>query len=253
MTITQAVLLGLLCWFTQSNWLGGTIFTQVAIKPLVAAFFCGLVMGDMQSAMIVGASLQAVYIGAVAVGGVESMPSINLIQWFAIPAAMVAGAGVEVCITLALALSAINTPLTQIERNVVKVPMVHLQDHLCQKGNLKVAKWMPAISMLYNLVVDMVLIVGLCMIGTDAVVAIVGMLPTAVTDVLQIFNSILPLLGFCMLLMSLIKNNFQFIYFVFGFMLYQCMGLSLISITIFAACIAYVQYVSSGKKGDTAQ
>lgn len=248
MTLVQALLLGFTCWFTQSNLLGGVTFSQIANKPLVAAFFCGLIMGDMKSAMIVGAALQAIYIGAVAVGGVESMPSINMIQWFAIPAAIVSGGGVDVCVTLALALAVINTPLTQIERNIVMVPLVHLQDKLCSSGNLKVAEWMPMISQLYNLLVDMILITGLCLIGTDAVVAAVSVLPSWVTGILQVFNGLLPLLGFCMLLLSLIKKNYQLVFFVFGFMLYKCLGLSLIALTIFAVTIALLQFICTEKK-----
>lgn len=248
MTITQAILLGFLCWFTQSNFIGGTLFGQISIKPFVAAFFCGLVTGHMADAMIIGSALQAVYIGAVAVGGVESMPSINLIQWFAIPAAIYSGGGVEVCITLALALSAINTPLTQIERNIVKVPMVHLQDRLCKDGNMTVAMWMPTISTLYNFVVDMVLIGGLCLIGTDMVVSVVGLLPAAVTSILELFNGLLPLLGFCMLLLMMIKSKLQFVFLVFGFMLYKSAGMSLIAITIVACCIAYIQYLCTDMK-----
>lgn len=249
MSLTQALLLGFMCWLTQSNFIGGVAFTQIANKPLTAAFFIGLIMGDMQDAMIVGAALQAIYIGAVAVGGVESMPPINTVMWFAIPAAIVSGGGVDVCVTLALALAAINTPLIQIERNIVMVPLVHLQDRLCQSGNLKVAEWMPMISQIYNFVIDMVVITGLCLVGTDAVVASVAMLPAWITGVLQVFNSLLPLLGFCMLLLSLIKKNYQLVYFVFGFMLFKCAGLSLIAITIFGATIALMQFVAT--KGNT--
>lgn len=232
----------------QSNFLGGVTFTQIANKPLVCAFFCGLILGDMQSAMIIGSALQAVYIGAVAVGGVESMPDIMTVQWFAIPAAMLSGGGVDVVITLALALSAINTPLTQIERNIVKVPLVHLQDKLCQSGNLTVAEWMPMISMLYNLVVDVLVVGGLCLAGTDAVIAVVDKLPAAVTGVLQVFNNLLPMLGFCMLLQTLVKKKYQLVFFVFGFMLYECLGLSLIAITIFAATIAVIQYICTDRQ-----
>ncbi len=248
MTVFQALALGFVCWLVQSNFIGGVTFSQIANKPLVAAFFCGIILGDMKTAMIVGSALQAIYIGAVAVGGVESMPSIQIIQWFAIPAAMLSGGGVDVCITLALALSAINTPLTQIERNIVKVPMVHLQDKLCASGNLKVAEWMPQISMLYNLVIDVVVVGGLCLAGTDAVIAIVNALPAWVTGVLQVFNGLLPLLGFCMLLLSLVKKSYQLVFFVLGFMLYKSMGLSLISITIFAAAIAVLQFICTEKK-----
>ncbi len=252
MTVFKALMLGFVSWLLSCNLLGGTVLSQVTNKPLVAAFFCGLIMGDMKDAMIVGSVLQAMYIGAIAVGGIPSMPDINTVQWFAIPAVLVAGGTAETCVALAMALSVINTPLTQIERNIVKVPMVHLQDHCVETGNLKLAMWMPMISQLYNLAVNMFVITGLCLLGTDAVVAIVAMFPDFITGILQVFNGLLPLLGFSMLLMSLVKKNLQLVWLVFGFMLYKVMGLSLISVTIFACGLAYLQFICSGKEEEEA-
>lgn len=248
MTVVQALLLGFSAWLWCSNWIGGTILSQVALKPLFAAFICGVIMGDLRQAMIIGSALQAVYIGSIGIGGIESMPSIDIAEWFAIPAAMVAGGDAEVCVALAVALSAINTPLKQIERNVVKVPMVHLQDRLCEKGNLKVAKWLPMISQFYNLAIYMLVVSGLCLVGTEAVVAVVDVLPTALIGILQVFNGFLPLLGFSMLLLGLVKKKTQMIYFVFGFMLYKVLGLSLVSVTIFACTMAYMIFTCASNK-----
>lgn len=254
MTVLQAVLLGFFSWFLSSNLIGGTVFSQVSNKPLFAAFVCGVILGDMESAMIVGTVLQSMYIGAIAVGGVETMPSIDKVQYFAIPAAMISGGDATVCVTLALALSVINTPLTQIERNIVKVPMVHWQDHLVEKGNLKLAVWGPFwVSTIYDFAVKMILITGLCLAGTDAVVYVVNMLPEWVTEILEIFNGLLPLLGFSLLLLSLIHKYTQLIWFVFGFLLYEILGLSLVSVTLFALAIAYLQYTcQSAKKKEEA-
>ena len=81
MTVFQALLLAVASSiYGLPFWRGGFI-DQFTGKPLIVALIIGIVMGNIKQAMIIGSVLQAMYIGVIAVGGIQSMPSITRCIW----------------------------------------------------------------------------------------------------------------------------------------------------------------------------
>lgn len=60
-TLLFASLMGLYYWFARLR-LGYT-FSAMLLQPVVIAVFVGLLLGNMQTAMIIGAGMQLVYLG----------------------------------------------------------------------------------------------------------------------------------------------------------------------------------------------
>jgi len=87
-TVLQAILLGIASYAYNSGILGGWIFLNICSRPLTIAFAIGLIMGDMKTAMIIGCVIQALYLGATSIGGVQSMPAIGMSMFFGIPIAI---------------------------------------------------------------------------------------------------------------------------------------------------------------------
>ena len=77
-SVIQAILLGIGSFAFNAGILGGWVFLNIMARPLIIAFYIGLVMGDMTTAMIIGCTIQALYLGATSIGGVQSMPSIGM-------------------------------------------------------------------------------------------------------------------------------------------------------------------------------
>ena len=88
-TILQAVLLGLFCGIAKCcvpYTAGAFMFNTVIFNAVVV----GAVLGDMPQAMIIGASLQLIYLGVISAGG--NQPSDPcLAAYIAIPVAMASG------------------------------------------------------------------------------------------------------------------------------------------------------------------
>ena len=60
----QAALLGLFACLSSMPGLGGTSFGNYTLgRPLVAGLVVGLILGDIQTGIIVGAAIQVIYIG----------------------------------------------------------------------------------------------------------------------------------------------------------------------------------------------
>ena len=70
--------------------LGGTVFGNYTLgRPLVAGLIVGLIMGDVQTGIYLGAAIQVVYIALVTPGGTVSA-DVRAISYIGIPLSMVA-------------------------------------------------------------------------------------------------------------------------------------------------------------------
>ena len=94
MSIFQALLLALFGWMSSiySPVLMGSLGGWYTLgRPLVSGMVIGIILGDVQTGIIMGAAIQMLYIGLVTPGG--AMPAdVNFASWIGIPLAMVGGA-----------------------------------------------------------------------------------------------------------------------------------------------------------------
>lgn len=250
--IWQALLLGLFCWMSNSGLVYfGYIGSAIMQRPIVAAMICGIIMGDPTTAILIGCTIQAVYIGAANVAGVASLPVINMSVWFAIPVAMTVGGDValaaQTALAICLACGPVETALGQM-MNVPRQALLHVTDGIFRSGDLKKGSLAIYVGQQTLVFLQYALPVPiLCLLGQGAVVSAVSMLPDWLLGCLGSFTRLLPLLGFMILLAGLLKNNAQWILFVFGFALVKAAGLSVLTVTIIALAIAYVIFLCSGK------
>lgn len=248
MTIFQALLLGFIGWLVAGPFLGGMLQWWFK-KPLVSAFICGLVMGDMPTALTVGLTLQAMYLGFMTVGYVSSMPEIEMCQWFIIPICIVEGGNVEYAVLMAVAFGTVNTLLGQILKQLNLINL-HFSQSLIKKGKLKNGFFALYSAQIWDFLAYMIVVPTCGLLGSDVIVAFAASIPAWVSGILSTFVMILPLLGFGLLLIGLVEKKMQFVFLLLGFVMYKVMGLDIITITIIGAAIAYILFLGSGKKND---
>lgn len=255
-SVIQALLLGFGAYVTNSGIFFGWMFLNIMSRPLIICFLIGLIMGDMPSAMAAGVLIQGMYLGQTSIGGVSSMPQIGMSMWFGVPFAMIAGGSPEevaaLALTICLACSAIETPLKSLA-NVVKIAGLHQMDALIGKGKLKQGMWCAYIWQQGLTIVQVgIPVVLLCLMGQDIIVSLASTLPAWVGGCITTFTSLLRMLGFSLLMMSLLKHGSQWLLFLFGFALVKGMGISVLSLTFIALGIAYLVFLCTGEK-DPAQ
>lgn len=76
--LTQAILIGLVAMCVTFEWALGTC---LASRPIVTGVLIGLVMGDLQTGIIVGATLEMVFIGSVTIGAAVPPDVIPVVFW----------------------------------------------------------------------------------------------------------------------------------------------------------------------------
>lgn len=151
MNLFQALLLGLLGWMSSIYspvLIGGLAGWYTLGRPLISGFVIGIILGDVTQGIILGAAIQALYIGLVTPGG--SMPAdVNFAAWIGIPLAMVANVGTEYALTLAVPLSFLGVAVTYTVI-ALNIGFVHRQDALIEKGNLREAALVPVYGQITN-------------------------------------------------------------------------------------------------------
>ncbi len=71
--VFQAVILGIFACLASLPGMGGTTIGNYTLgRPLVGGLICGIILGNVQLGIIVGAAIQVVYIALVTPGGTVS-------------------------------------------------------------------------------------------------------------------------------------------------------------------------------------
>lgn len=249
MSIFQALLLALFGWMSSiySPVLCGGLGGWYTLgRPLVSGMVIGIIMGDVQTGIIMGAAIQMLYIGLVTPGG--AMPAdVNFASWIGIPLAMAAGAGTEFALALAVPLSTLGV-FAVYGLCAINLFFVHKQDAYIESGELDKAARIPVVGQITNIVLRFIPILVINYFGADLVAKLVEIMPVWLTDILQIFANMLPLVGFMLLMRTLVKKDLDLIYFVLGFILVSVANIGMIPIVIAALVIAYLKYQTSEKE-----
>ena len=217
-----AIVTGLWYWFA-AGLAGYTLFSTLK-SPLFIGFGLGLLWGDVTTGMIVGASIEMVYLGMVAAGG--NIPSDKcLAALIAIPVALQTGVNAEVAVSIAVPLGVIGV-------------LVHKADKYAEEGNTK-GIWRCAT--LYSLIFGFVLrfpIVFVCnLFGADLVQSLLDVIPQWLMNGLTVMGGILPALGFATTIFTIGKNKFLPM-FIIGFFMVQYFEIAITAAAIFGVCIA---------------
>ena len=132
LSIIQCSILAL---FAMLNTLIGALGTSYAwytmSRPIVASMFVGLVMGDVQTAIIVGTAIQVVYIALVTPGGTVSA-DLDAVCWIGIPLAVAAvkGSGLSAVEGTGLAVS-IAAAVGTVGTVFFYATAGHVDDNIC--------------------------------------------------------------------------------------------------------------------------
>ena len=137
MNLFQAILIALFGYLSSnySPWVFGQLGGWYTMgRPLVSGLIIGIILGDIQTGILMGAAVQTLYIGLVTPG--LSMPAdLNFAAWMGIPLAMVAGADTEYALGLSVPLSFLGVSLVYVVASV-NVFWVRKQEQWISEGSL---------------------------------------------------------------------------------------------------------------------
>ncbi|MDF7638085.1 PTS sugar transporter subunit IIC [Lactobacillus sp. ESL0791] len=226
-----AALAEFLCF--GGDWLLGQ---NMADQPIVVGPVVGLLLGDLQTGIILGTSLEAVFIGAVNVGGAVSLNP-SMATTLAVTFAIVSGsASNSVVVALAIPLGLLGG-LLEVGADALCSFFVPIWNKAAEEGNDKKIVRVHYLAWLFKYLIFAVAVFVTIVIGVKPVSIFVKNLPPFVQNGLGLTGGLLPAVGFAMLL-KMVWSNKLAIFYLFGFVMVEYMKLPLIALAIIGLTIA---------------
>jgi len=253
MNLLQALLISLLGYLTyiHTPFLGGGLIGWYCIgRPLVSAFFIGLILNNVPKAIELGLYVQLIFIGLVTPGG-SITPDMNLATYVAIPIGVVTNMDSAACTTLAVTVSSVANIMATPCYAATLVP-VNIQKKLVAEGKLaeatEVPVWGNVVKFLFRFIPTFVCVYW----GQSVIGALVDKSPAWLINIMTIFGNPLCLVGFAILMKLMIKKTSDLIYFTVGFALCGAMGADMVTVLVFGMCLALIEFkigrAAAGKK-----
>jgi fructoselysine/glucoselysine PTS system EIIC component len=233
--LVTALLLGLVAFFVQSEYALGT---SLLSRPLVTGLLVGLVMGDLKTGVIMGATLELAFIGSFSVGAAIP-PDVVTGGVLGTAFAISSGAGPETALLLGLPIATFTLVLKNIYLGLFLPGLAHKADKYAEDGNTRGIEAMHLIGG-FGLSLMLGIIVSVSFyVGSDAIKNILDAIPQFIQTGLQVATGILPALGFAMLARLLINKKVVPFFFL-GFLLVAYLKIPVTGIALFGAIIAVV-------------
>ena len=205
-------------------------------RPIVMGPLVGLVLGDLQTGLVVGATLELAFMGNVTIGAALP-PEITAGGILGTAFAIKAGGGAEAALALAIPIATVALLLKNTYYLTARPWFLHLSDKYAEAGDAKGVDRMHMLSFLSYALVMSVVIAACYSLGGPAVEALLAMIPEFVTKGLSVAAGILPALGFA-LLASLLVDKKVAPYFFLGFILSAYLNISILGIAMLGMIIA---------------
>ena len=235
-TFVSALLVGLVGIFCMldSRLLGRLNFEQ----PLIGATLVGLVLGDIPTGLAVGAATELVSMGLVSVGAAVP-PDMVLGSIVASAFACLTGAGVETAMTIAIPIAVLGQLFGIVFRSIIAA-LTHVSDQAIEEGKFKKATNMHIVvgTTLYSLMY-FIPIFAAVFLGTDAVKAVVELIPAWLSTGLNVSAQILTAFGLALLISMMLSKGMEGFLFL-GFLLSAYLHLSVTAVSLFAVVLAVI-------------
>lgn len=257
MNIFQAILISLFVYLGAiGSVVGNTLGWYNIGRPLVASFIVGLIMGEVEVAIQLGLLLQLANLGSVTPGGAVGwdlsyatfigvggalafhngdMAATTALMWtFSVVGGAIGVAMWNVNYALNLSVNRMAYKGAE-EANPKKIALAN-----AGLGNLIgfATRFIPAILILLTTAV----------VGSQSGVNVAELIPGWFLVTINTFGGMMAALGMGILLSFLIKETWQWILVVFGFMLVGYFHLDMMASAMLAIIIAVVYYISQSSR-----
>ncbi len=229
-------------YFLGKSKIGYHLTTAIG-SPIVYGLVIGAYLGDVTTGLLLGASIQLIYLGIINTGGNEpSDPELAAIV--AIPVAINTGLDATAAVAIAVPFAVLGTFLDQLRRTSNSI-WVRKADGYAVQGNdrgiFHCAYTFPAVT---AFVLRFVPAFFITLLGNSAIEAILVYLPQWVITGFSVAGGMLPAMGFAIILITINKPRLL-PYFFIGFFAVQYLGINTMAAAAFGLCIALLSFFRS--------
>lgn len=208
------------------NWIFGQSMSD---RPIVIGAFTGLLLGDLYQGLIIGAALEAVFMGSVNIGGQISADH-SAATVFAVAFATNSALDPSATLAIATPIGILMGFVTMAINNIFLTVFTSLMDKWALEGNekglliyLNFGVWF-----VKNVFFAVIVFAGVY-VGYNAVDAFVNSIPEVIMTGLNVCGQLLPAVGLA-LLMKMIWSKEIAVYYFLGFIMFIYLGLPIVAI-----------------------
>lgn len=218
------------------------------VKPTMAGFFAGLVLGDIQTGLVVGGTLNLLVLGIGNFGG-ASIPDYMTGALLGTAFAIQSGQGAEFGVTLAIPIGLLMIQLDILAR-FSNTFFQHRAERKVEAGNLDGAAMMNLLGLIPQSLSRMLPVFLALVFGSEFVNLVVNNLPMWLMNGLKTAGGILPSLGIAILLRYLpVSKNLS--YLIAGFVMAAYLNVPVLGAALVG--LAFAIYSFQNDKDDVVQ
>ena len=243
--IIQTLLIFLITFLACSEFLLGTSLIQ---RPIVLGTLVGLIFGQLETGIIMGATLELAFIGAVSIGAYIPPDMISgTILGTAL--AIKAGTGPETALALGLPISTVMLALNSVLGSPIMLAFTHLMDKDIENGDIRkfnlhyfgggYAAFLPRL----------IVIPCAYYFGSDAVVSLLSNIPEWLQTGISISGGIIPALRFAMLAQMIMDKKIAPFFFI-GFFAIKYLNLTTTAVAIFTLAYVILLFFKEKEQGE---
>ena len=223
----------------------GNNTTFGTVKPTMAGFFAGLVLGDVQTGLVVGGTLNLLVLGIGNFGG-ASIPDYMTGSLLGTVFAITSGQGAEFGVTLAIPIGLLMIQLDILAR-FSNTFFQHRAEKLVEEGKYDAAAKMNLFGLIPQSLSRMLPVFLAVVFGSTFVEVVVNNLPMWLMNGLKTAGGILPSLGIAILLRYLpVSKNIR--YLIVGFFLAAYLGVPVLGAALIGLAFAVLSYQKSSEE-----
>lgn len=233
-----AFMLAIVYWiFSYFDYQLGTLY---GFRPIVVAPVVGLLLGDVQTGLQIGASLELLFMGSVSIGAYvppDECAAAILCTAYVILTGIDPNVAVGLAVPIGTLLLAFGNLLALIQNWMVGfAPKLAREDN----GSKKIVALHWGVG-LVTAPFYIAAITAAVYFGTDAVELVVNVVPSFVLDGFAVAANILPVMGFAMLARMILTKALVPFYFL-GFIFAAYLNMPVIGVAILAVIIAIEKF-----------
>ncbi|MEI5993655.1 PTS mannose/fructose/sorbose/N-acetylgalactosamine transporter subunit IIC [Candidatus Enterococcus mansonii] len=227
-TVGKIILMFLIALFAyMHSFFGSTMWN----RPIVVAPLVGLALGDLESGLKLGATLELVFMGAFPVGA-SNPPDFVSGTIIATAYVIMSGKSIASAVLLAVPIATLVLLIDNLQMTFLLTHASHKADEYASKGDIKgVERTQILYGILNKVILALVVATGFAL-GVPAIEKILSFVPEFVTHGLDIAAGIIPAIGFAMLArMMLTKKVVPFL--LLGFLLTAYLNVTVVGVALF--------------------
>ncbi len=238
---------GLLCALASIlvNGVDRVLAWQTFTRPIVTAPITGLLLGDLTTGIIMGASLEAIFMGISAIGG--SIPAdATAASIVAVAMTILTGADVETGLALAMPIGTIMATVNELWKPVL-CSFAPYWEHLAEEGKVSTLRWQSIFCGIFldKLPAHLIMFIAVAF-GIEGLESVINTLPAWVMSGFSAASGMMTAVGFA-ILGSMIWSGEVGGFFFVGFVLAKFLNMGTLPIAIILAVVAVMYFLNDKK------